>query len=100
MKLIVLATSLARMASASPGFWKWTMYISSPKRWRRMAMGSAGGLAMKGVLRPITPATRSGWRSGICQTTMPPQSWPQKTAFSIPSASSTPTRSPVRCAMS
>ena len=32
---------------------------------------------------PITPAQRSGCMSGICQTMMPPQSWPQKIALSI-----------------
>ena len=81
-KLMVLATSPASTASASPGFWKWTMYISSPRRARMMAMGSTGARGMKGVLTPITPATRAGCSSGICQTTMPPQSWPQNTAFS------------------
>ena len=60
------------------------MYISSPIRARMMAIGSAGALGMNGVLTPITPATRSGCSSGICQTTMPPQSCPQKIAFSTP----------------
>ncbi len=73
-KSMVRRASLPRMASSRPGVWKETMYIRSPKRRRMMAMGSAGGLGMNGVLSPITPATRSGWRSGICQTMMPPQS--------------------------
>jgi hypothetical protein len=50
------------------------MYISSPMRARMMAIGSTGGRGMKGVFTPMTPAVRSGWRSAICQTTMPPQS--------------------------
>ena len=33
-KPMVLATSLAKTASASPGFWNWTMYMSSPRRAR------------------------------------------------------------------
>ncbi len=81
-KPMARSTSPSSTPSASPGFWKWTMYMFSPKRLRMMAMGSAGPRAMKGVLRPMTPAVRSGWRSGICQTTMPPQSCPQKIAFS------------------
>ena len=59
-KLMVLPTSAASAASASPGVWKATMYIWSPNRRRMMAMGSAGGRGMKGVLTPITPAVRSG----------------------------------------
>ena len=83
-KPIALATSASSTASASPGFWKCTIYISSPKRLRMIAIGSAGARAMNGVLRPITPATRSGCSSGICQTMIPPQSWPQKIAFATP----------------
>ena len=60
------------------------MYISGPNRLRMIAMGSAGARAMKGVFNPMTPATRVGWSRGICHTMMPPQSWPQKIAFSTP----------------
>ena len=97
---MVLATSLASTASASPGFWKWTMYISSPSRLRMISIGSTGERAENGVLTPITPAVRSGCRSAICQTTMPPQSCPQKIAFSIFRWSSSRARSSVRWAMS
>ena len=76
------------------------MYMSSPNAMRMAAMGSKGERRMKGVFSPMTPAQRSGCISGICQTMMPPQSWPQKTAFSTPRWSISPTRSPVRCSMS
>ena len=100
-KPMVLATSWPSAASASPGFWKWTMYISSPSRLRMISIGSTGERAENGVLTPMTPAVRSGWRSAICQTTKPPQSWPQNTALSIFRwSSSRRTRSPVKCSMS
>ena len=79
---MVLLTSRARMASASPGVWKWTMYMSSPKVVRNMAIGSIDRRGMKGVLSPITPAVRPGWKRGICQATMPPQSCPTQIALS------------------
>lgn len=83
-KRMVLAVSSPSTDSGSSGFWNHTMYMSGPKRLRMIAMGSAGARGRKGVLRPMTPATREGCMSGICHTTMPPQSWPMKIAFSIP----------------
>ena len=40
---VLLDVRLPRISSGfAPGFWKWTMYISSPKRWRNSSIGSIG----------------------------------------------------------
>jgi len=75
-------------------------FVFSPRIARIPAMVSMGGRAKNGVLTPITPRTRLGCMRGMFQTTSPPQSRPAKTALSSPSASSSPTRSPVKWTMS
>ena len=50
------------------------MYMSGPKAARIAAIGSTGERGIKGVFSPMTPAIRSGYISGNCQVTMPPQS--------------------------
>ena len=80
----VCSTRLPKILSGSrAGSWNCTMYMLSPNRLRYSSIGSAGARSVCGVLTPITPATRSMWRSGICQTIKPPQSWPTKIALSI-----------------
>ena len=54
-KSIVRPTSAASTASASPGFWKLTIYISSPNRRRMISMGSAGGRGMNGRVEADHP---------------------------------------------
>ena len=59
----VCSTWLSKMASAlRDGSWKCTMYMLSPWRWRRMAIGSTGARGRCGVFRLTTPATRAAWR--------------------------------------
>ena len=71
------------LSGSRAGSWNCTMYMLSPKRARKSSIGSAGARGLCGVLMPMTPATRSICRSGICQTMKPPQSWPTKMALSI-----------------
>ena len=49
---------------------------------RMSCVGGIGPRGRNGTLMPTTPATRSGWSSACCQTTMEPQSWPTKIACS------------------
>ena len=47
--------------SAGPRSWNWTMYGGrSGKAWASRSGTGAGGRGLSGVLRPITPARRSG----------------------------------------
>src|SRR6185312_2563879 len=56
-----LPVSFARSASATPGFWKKTIYMFSPYMARIAMIGSTGGRGRNGVFTPMTPDTRSGW---------------------------------------
>ena len=68
----------------------------SPAAALNMLSGDIGRRGKNGTDMPTTPRKRSGRTSAAVHATIEPQSWPTITACFWPSASHTPSTSPIR----